>query len=72
MTPVNPIDLTDASLEVRLPPSGTRWVLWRWLGRTSIISPAHYRSPVLVFRKTPKPMSASSDENCHLQGTGPH
>lgn len=32
------------------------------------MSPARCRSPTLVFRYTPKPMSAPSERNCHLQG----
>lgn len=34
------------------------------------MSPARCRSPALVFRYTPKPMSAPSERNCHLQGRG--
>lgn len=34
------------------------------------MSPARCRSPTLVFRYTPKPMSAPSERNCHLQGRG--
>lgn len=34
------------------------------------MSPARCRSPTLVFRYTPKPMSAPSERNCHLHGTG--
>lgn len=60
------------SLQVRLPSSGTRWALYLWLGSTSLISPARCRSPTLVFRKIPKPMSEPSDMNCHLQGTTTH
>lgn len=60
------------SLQVRVPSSGTRWALYLWLASTSVISPALCRSPILVFRKIPKPMSEPSDMNCHLQGTPTH
>lgn len=55
-------------LQVRVPSSGTRWALYLWLASTSVISPARCRSPILVFRKIPKPMSEPSDMNCHLHG----
>lgn len=55
------------SLQVRVPSSGTMWELYLWLGSTSVISPARCRSPILVFRKIPKPTSDPSDINCHLQ-----
>lgn len=35
------------------------------------MSPARCRSPTLVFRYTPKPISEPSERNCHLRGTGP-
>lgn len=60
------------SLQVRVPSSGTMWELYLWLGSTSVISPARCRSPILVFRKIPKPTSDPSDINCHLQRTSTH